>query len=84
MFTSRRPTHRFRAIVLGLLTLGVAKAHGLPSPPAADFPARLVQDFLARPEGTVPLSQATRGVHAFTLEVRRIQTEIAPGVTVEQ
>ncbi|MDB5046545.1 MAG: copper oxidase [Deinococcus sp.] len=64
------------------LALGVAFAHGEALPGSTR--TQLVQQFLARPEGTVPLSRATRGVHEFTLEVHRIQTEIAPGVKVEQ
>lgn len=67
-----------------LLIAGPALAHGLPSPPVASPPGQLIEQFLARPEGTVPLAKATRGVHAFTLDVRRIDTEIAPGVRVQQ
>ncbi|QLG12987.1 multicopper oxidase domain-containing protein (plasmid) [Deinococcus sp. D7000] len=74
----------FRTLLLSVLTVGAALAHGLPSSPAARPSGQLIRQFLARSEGTVPLSQATRGVHAFTLEVHRIETEIAPGVRVQQ
>ncbi|BDP43982.1 hypothetical protein DAETH_39510 (plasmid) [Deinococcus aetherius] len=70
------------ACVLAALTLGVALAHGEASAPPTR--AGLVEQFLARPEGTVLLSRATRGVREFTLEVHRIESEIAPGVRVEQ
>lgn len=82
MFKVRVPTPVSRVGVMAALTLGAALAHG--ELPAASGRAGTVQQFLARSEGTVPLSQATRGVREFTLEVHRIQTEIAPGVKVEQ
>lgn len=82
MSKARFPLPLARACVLGALTLGAALAHG--EAPATPTRAALVRQFLARPEGTVPLGRATRGVREFTLEVRRIQTEIAPGVKVEQ
>ncbi|SMB97559.1 multicopper oxidase family protein [Deinococcus hopiensis] len=86
MFKPRLPSRRLAwACLLGSLTFGATLARGTTASPApvVNLRAQIVRQFLARHEGTVPLSQATRGVHAFTLEVHRIQTEIAPGVRVE-
>ncbi|GGO31678.1 multicopper oxidase family protein [Deinococcus humi] len=71
-----------RACMLGTLVLGTAPARG--ETPGLSARTDIVRQFLTRPEGTVPLAQATRGTHEFTLEVHRIQTEIVPGVQVEQ
>lgn len=75
-----RPT--VRCVPLHLALLGVLLAPGALAD--APTPGEVVRQFLGRPEGTVPLSKATRGVREFTLEVHRIQGEIAPGVQVEQ
>lgn len=63
-----------------LLTLGTspALATGLPDRDA------LIRSFGARPVGTVPLPKATGQVREYLLEVHQIQTEISPGVTVQQ
>ncbi len=60
---------------------------GAPAPAQADAaPSReqLIRQFELKPVGTVPVEQATGQVREFTLEVHRIQAEIAPGVKVEQ
>ncbi|MFD1730591.1 hypothetical protein ACFSC4_05155 [Deinococcus malanensis] len=44
----------------------------------------LIDRFLRQPVGTVPVSRYTGRVREFTLDVRRITAEIAPGVRVEQ
>ncbi|MFB9991494.1 multicopper oxidase family protein [Deinococcus oregonensis] len=63
-----------------LLTLGTSPAlrAGLPDRDA------LIQSFGTRQVGTLPLSEATGQVRAYTLEVHQIRTEISPGVAVQQ
>lgn len=73
---------RVLARLLALVALAGGAAHAAGG--AAPLREATLQRFLARPEGTVPLSAATRGVREFTLEVQRVWTEIAPGVRVEQ
>lgn len=69
--------------LLLLLLLGAAT---LPSARGAGSPARtdLIQQFTERLTGTVPVTQYTGQIREFTLEVRRVTTEISPGVHVEQ
>ncbi|THF68179.1 copper oxidase [Deinococcus sp. Arct2-2] len=82
MFKARVSPTLSGACVLVALSLSAALAHG-ELPPTLSR-TEIMQQFLARPEGTVPLSRATGGVREFTLEVHRVQTEIAPGVSVQQ
>ncbi len=44
----------------------------------------LIHTFTEKPTGTVPVGSYTGQIRQFTLEVHRIQTEISPGVKVEQ
>ncbi|WP_052351563.1 multicopper oxidase family protein, partial [Deinococcus pimensis] len=75
-----RLTRRALTFTLGaLLSLGAAHADGSLS--ARDA---LIRDYVTANHGTVPLSQATRGVHDITLEIHEITTEISPGVKVTQ
>ncbi|THF68170.1 hypothetical protein E7T06_17710 [Deinococcus sp. Arct2-2] len=70
--------------LLLLLLFGAAtlpSARGVGSAPAR---TDLIQHFTQRPTGTVPVSQYTGQVREFTLEVRRVTTELSPGVPVEQ
>ncbi|MFC4453906.1 multicopper oxidase family protein [Deinococcus sonorensis] len=82
MFNVRLPSRLAWVTLLGALTISAPLAHSTPAP--SDLRRQVMQQFLERREGTVPLSEATRGVHSFTLEVHKIRTEIAPGVSVEQ
>ncbi len=43
----------------------------------------IINDWLARPVGTVPVTQAQGPVKEFTLDIRQIDHEITPGVTVK-
>jgi FtsP/CotA-like multicopper oxidase with cupredoxin domain len=43
-----------------------------------------IQDFLKQRVGTVPLKEATGQTRSFTLEIRKTEGEIAPGVKVAQ
>ncbi|MBB6099901.1 FtsP/CotA-like multicopper oxidase with cupredoxin domain [Deinobacterium chartae] len=69
--------------LIPLLTL-TACALSLMSPAHALEARSLIDRFLQAPNGTVPLSQHTGQVREFTLEVREIRSEIAPGITVSQ
>lgn len=92
-----RPARRPVPWVLGaLLLLGSptqaqtspsAHDHAGPSPAISSLtPTReaLIRDFVAAPNGTVPLRNATGEVREFTLEVHEIEGELAPGVRVRQ
>lgn len=66
--------------ICAVAVLGAAVADA----PAATPHDAEVRAFLARPAGTIAVEQHTGQVREFTLEVRRVHREIAPGVTVEQ
>ena len=72
----------FRSVGLAL-SLVILLASATPAPPGPNR-AGLIDRFLHAPVGTVPLKAFSGQVHEFTLEVHRIQAEIAPGVMVEQ
>ncbi|PYE55311.1 multicopper oxidase family protein [Deinococcus yavapaiensis] len=75
---------------LGLVGVLLAGATLAPMPVRAGEGAvptdrtSLIDRFLHAPVGTIPVEQFTGRVREFTLEVHRVQAEIAPGVKVEQ
>ncbi|PNY79466.1 multicopper oxidase family protein [Deinococcus koreensis] len=74
-----RPHFLSLVLALCLPVLGApALAQGTPSRGA------LIQSFVQQRVGTVPLAEATGERREFTLEIHRVQTEISPGVSVEQ
>lgn len=87
-----RPAPRLTSWVLGVLLLlgGPTRAldvpHEHPAPSSGSFAAHdsLIRDFVAAPNGTVPLKNFTGQVREFTLEVHETMSEITPGVRVKQ
>lgn len=71
-------THRLTLILLVALSMG-ADATALETNRDA-----LIHTFTEKPTGVVPVGSYTGQIRQFTLEVHRIQTEISPGVKVEQ
>lgn len=72
---------RLAVLIAVLAVLIGATVAGPPSDPGR---RGLIDRFLRQPVGTVPVHRYTGEVRNFTLEVHRIQAEIAPGVNVEQ
>ncbi|GGL87713.1 hypothetical protein GCM10010840_27120 [Deinococcus aerolatus] len=71
---------RFAGFAVSLLILFASAVAAAPGPDRAS----LIDQFLHTRVGTVSLKAFSGQVREFTLEVHRIQAEIAPGIKVEQ